>query len=587
MFLHNRKPIHKAVKWMHNGRHRLCCLILLCLISIVSELNATTSDGTIRLYDKWSNLTSEQLMLMGERYRMVYLQPDSAMVCFSIVANRYYQGYRNRDDIKLTIRAMTHISWLYSQNFYDYVKAFTFNTQAHELADKYNCFDYMPFIILNEANIVGLYNSFLKSKNNVFNNDQLGKLKKAFYIAQEQKNTYALHVIFMNMVISTIFQDKEALIDKEMDIVRHYDIPDSVTAFKYDRCLIDGIRAWNNNQRDSAFNCFNRLLAISHDFNYLIDKAQSQIVANNILFFCYGDEAQHNKALNALKANEQIAKQVGLPVHLLDAYKNQENVYRFLGKEQEANRYHLLYLEGEDSLLTEKRLGSVQETRFLYQLNRKNEQVRELAAREQLQHKVMWGALVFSLVLLVLMALLVVSYRRVQRHNRYLYEKSLDMIRAGEQKHELVERLQQAEVLAGTAGHRDEDTTGTVGKMDEDKMSDLLHRVFIVMETSHEIYSPDFSLPRLAELVGDRRNNVSEAINRRYKSNFNGLLNEYRIREACRRINDPEHYGNLTIEAIGQSVGFKSNSNFVSNFKKIIGLTPSTYRKQAKTSYIC
>ena len=101
------------------------------------------------------------------------------------------------------------------------------------------------------------------------------------------------------------------------------------------------------------------------------------------------------------------------------------------------------------------------------------------------------------------------------------------------------------------------------------------------METCDEVFTTDFTLPRLAELAGDTRNNVSEAINQRYQTNFNGLLNEYRIKEACRRINDTEHYGHLTIEAIGQSVGFKSNSNFVSNFKKITGLTPSAYRKQS------
>ena len=561
--------------------HKLYSLILLGLTAMVAM--AAGNDVVVRFYDRWDRLPGDRLLEMGWNYQHIRLMPDSALLCYSIVANRYYKGHQSHDEVEQSIRAMVLTATLYQQDFYDYTRAYSYNLQARELAEKHQCHASMPFILLNDANISGLVDDMQRESS--FSEEKLSVYKKAFAMAREQKNWNALHSSFNELIICTLTSGKEALIDREMDFVRRISVPDTALAvkFKYDRCLIDGIRAWKGNDLDSAFNCFDRLLTIAGESHLPRERAFWFNLANSVKAIVYEKSGQYDKAIQAIEANEANAKAANFYLYLLDSYYNQEHLYRLMGDERKAEHYHLLYLEGKDSLLTEKRLGSVQETRFLYQLNRKNEQVRELAAREQLQHKVMWGALVFSLVLLVLMALLVVSYRRVQRHNRYLYEKSLDMIRAGEQKHELVERLQQAEVLAGTAGHRDEDTTGTVGKMDEDKMSDLLHRVFIVMETSHEIYSPDFSLPRLAELVGDRRNNVSEAINRRYKSNFNGLLNEYRIREACRRINDPEHYGNLTIEAIGQSVGFKSRSAFSTIFKQQIGLTPGTYQRQART----
>ena len=45
------------------------------------------------------------------------------------------------------------------------------------------------------------------------------------------------------------------------------------------------------------------------------------------------------------------------------------------------------------------------------------------------------------------------------------------------------------------------------------------------------------------------------------------------------RMNDQEHYGNYTIKAIAESVGYKSQANFINVFTKITGLKPSTYLK--------
>ena len=45
---------------------------------------------------------------------------------------------------------------------------------------------------------------------------------------------------------------------------------------------------------------------------------------------------------------------------------------------------------------------------------------------------------------------------------------------------------------------------------------------------------------------------------------------------------DLNNYGNYTIEAISESVGFKSRSTFVTSFKRITGLTPSQYQRMAR-----
>ncbi|MBR1473951.1 MAG: AraC family transcriptional regulator [Muribaculaceae bacterium] len=83
-------------------------------------------------------------------------------------------------------------------------------------------------------------------------------------------------------------------------------------------------------------------------------------------------------------------------------------------------------------------------------------------------------------------------------------------------------------------------------------------------------------------MVGSNIRYISIAISRFANCDFKALLNQYRIQEACRRMNDVEHYGRYTIEAIAKSVGVTSRTSFIQNFKKQTGLTPSAYLKFAR-----
>ena len=73
--------------------------------------------------------------------------------------------------------------------------------------------------------------------------------------------------------------------------------------------------------------------------------------------------------------------------------------------------------------------------------------------------------------------------------------------------------------------------------------------------------------------------------------NFNMLLAEHRIREACRLIQNIMEYGHLTIEGIAQEVGYKSRSSFSNAFKRVTGLSPSAFstiaKEKSQLSKIC
>lgn len=115
--------------------------------------------------------------------------------------------------------------------------------------------------------------------------------------------------------------------------------------------------------------------------------------------------------------------------------------------------------------------------------------------------------------------------------------------------------------------------------IDEQQRNKLLNSITTVMGNVEVISRSDFNLQMLADMVESNTKYVSWIINDTYKKNFKTLLNEHRIREACRRLSDTEHYGNMTIQAIYEELGYNSAASFIQSFKKVNGMTPSMYQK--------
>lgn len=101
------------------------------------------------------------------------------------------------------------------------------------------------------------------------------------------------------------------------------------------------------------------------------------------------------------------------------------------------------------------------------------------------------------------------------------------------------------------------------------------------MLASDELYSPDMSLTRMAELAACHPKTLSRVVHEEFGCGFPALVNRARIVEACRRIESPE-YARYSLTGIGESVGFNNRTSFTTNFKKYTGLGLREYRKAAE-----
>lgn len=194
-------------------------------------------------------------------------------------------------------------------------------------------------------------------------------------------------------------------------------------------------------------------------------------------------------------------------------------------------------------------------------------------------------AIVLAILLpLTLLLLLWQSYRRLRHTHRVLYQRTLETMAQAERQQAMRSRYEaQIEVLTdlvqASPTLRQKYQGSTLG---DDEKSDLAQRIERVMDDIDAVCSPDMNLNHLAERVGSNYKRVSQVVNECFGCNFNTLLAERRIREACRRLSDTEQYGRLTIEAVGESLGFHSRSAFTEQFKRVTGLTPSEFVAQSR-----
>jgi putative ABC transport system permease protein len=93
---------------------------------------------------------------------------------------------------------------------------------------------------------------------------------------------------------------------------------------------------------------------------------------------------------------------------------------------------------------------------------------------------------------------------------------------------------------------------------------------------------PELSLSSLAEKLGLHTHELSRILNTVLKNSFNDFINEYRVQEAIRKMQDPAN-DHITLLGIGYESGFNSQTSFNRIFKQITGKSPLKYKNEQST----
>jgi AraC-like DNA-binding protein len=107
--------------------------------------------------------------------------------------------------------------------------------------------------------------------------------------------------------------------------------------------------------------------------------------------------------------------------------------------------------------------------------------------------------------------------------------------------------------------------------------SAYMRRLTTLMTGDKIFTNPRLKLSGLSAQVGLPPHQLSKLINEKFGKSFNDYVNEYRVQEFIRRVNEDKNR-TYTIYGMALDVGFNSKSSFNVAFKKITGKNPSHFR---------
>ena len=539
------------LKKTSNGQNNLIILfVFLFSVALFGQKTETQTSQNNAIIADFMKLSLQQLYDTANYYhdKSIY---DTALICFNLVIN----NYPLRDDIELInilINTNTKMGHIYS-TMSEYINAYKHYIEALKLCEKYDIKSEQQLIYNKIGVIYGQFKEyeiaktfFLKSwsidENNefldrVFNNLGVIELNKknldsAYYYFDKglqitkQYNTTILPSILSN--IALIYSNK-----------KQYD-----SAYYYYQLSIQEARK-NNNHSSEATACGN--------LSIMFDALNN---SDSVLFY--------------LELSKNIAYENNLLNVLSDIYELMSKYEEKRGNTNMAFYYHKKYSSIKDSLFNINTFGNINQLQRLYEVSKTNQQIEQLIIEQKIKEEtiryknIIWYITLAILVLVAFgLTFFIVQNRKLSKAYNNLFETNMEFI-----------ELQK-------------NTTQTVKKnykknnLKDDDQKVILEKILIIMEEKSIFCDPNFSIGKLAGLVDSNYSYVSQIFNKGLKKNFRTFLNEFRIKEAQKLLNEPE-FAKYTIESIANKVGFKSQSAFRAAFKEILGANPNEYLKTIK-----
>ena len=118
-----------------------------------------------------------------------------------------------------------------------------------------------------------------------------------------------------------------------------------------------------------------------------------------------------------------------------------------------------------------------------------------------------------------------------------------------------------------------------LNSLSANEIEQLKIKLYKILEFDKPFLDDSLSLTELASQIGISNKQLSELLNQHLKVNFYNLINDYRINEVKRRL---ENYNSNkeTLLGIAFESGFQSKASFNRVFKLKTGLSPSKYLKK-------
>lgn len=238
-------------------------------------------------------------------------------------------------------------------------------------------------------------------------------------------------------------------------------------------------------------------------------------------------------------------------------YLGLSKAYYATGMKDSAYKYSTKYHAVSDSLYNLDKENQFNQLFLDYQsLKYENElQQKELMLLKS--RRAVVYAVSLSLVIIVILVITYVNYRRKDQMYTNLVRQHQDFIKK-------VDEMKQISQEKNNVKNRA-----------EVEMFEKLERM---MNEDHVYRQKDLSLDKLCDLLDTNKTFLSAVINKYAKMSLPNYINSYRIREAIEIISDPDK--DVMLKAVYDDVGYNSKPSFYRAFQKETGCSPLVYREK-------
>ncbi len=570
--------------------------VLLFVLSTTLSLMGCSETSEVKLAE--SKMDTDSLYKHGKEL-MIHGEHEKALQVMTEVGG-YARLKGTPEDSLLATQAYNNAGVMSFFNS-NYAGAFTFYKKAIEAGGDSRSY----FVKTNLGIIYSLFNDYDRAEDLMF---------EAYREAAKAEDWHHTTVALYNLMNLEFLYDRGDSLETIIRDFRSLQIPDNETS-RYISKVADGILCSIKGEQSPAIKNFRKADSLAL---FTRQPLRGQIDCNWFIAKAYERSRQPDSAVNYYLIASRLADTPDMRDHLPDIYNSLADNYRKLNRLSEEAKFRNRYYILKDSLSSLEQLSIIKNLEGNYQSAKYENEISVMAAERRLQRIIIIIVVCFLLVTCVLLVITFFQKKKLKTSNLILFEKNLKLMKAFETDRERyledMNRKNDENLRTGGTGDPSE-VTEKSQSASSDRVTQNTNRVDEVNSTksplsqksqepcvpteeqkrieqaireffysSEEYLQTDFSLKRLCEIVGSNRLYVSSVINNRMGTTFHSLLNEYRINEAKIRLLDTEKYGSLTIEAIAESLGYKSRSNFTRNFKTCTGLTPSEFVAIAKAS---
>ncbi|MEG1499162.1 MAG: helix-turn-helix domain-containing protein [Bacteroidales bacterium] len=532
----------------------------------------------VLIYEKFAKMPLQLLLDKGLAYFSAE-QSDSAFICFNLI-NGCYRPDMLEEDQLLCATASNRLGVIYCVHK-DYVQALKSFLWAIDIYSKYGKEDKKMSVYNNMAILYGKFGD---------NTRAYSLLQKVFAYFYAQKQYKKAGIVLNNLAFCVIELGNLENVKKCIyftSLPNLYCYPS--VAYSYNLA--------------KSFYC--RKMGIYDSSIYFAKKTlwyiESSITKNEILadsyFYiaqAYKDANRYDSAIvNLEKSNYYAVKSDHLTLLTVN-YKQLSEIYSILNKKEAYLKAIGEYLRLNDSLQKTQQYATIRDMEYNLILHKNKTEIEKLQEKQQKEHRLVVAQrrviVVISTMFLFFSLLFIVwsQRKKLAQNNRKFYIKNKELM-AQEQSNRILRKIMQESEdktlktsISWMKSVQPELASRYANSpLQNEQKANLTKRIYEIMEHDPQIYNSDFNMEKLVKELKSNITYVSQIINENFSMSFTSLLNEYRVKQACKYLDD-QRYWNYTIEYIAQEVGFKNRTSFNPVFKKQVGITPSQYRKISK-----